>query len=237
MRKILMVYVFLAFGFGLGVASGVSAEDEAKTQLAMVSECLDAHAAGDLDVMAKVAKQISTWRGLSDLETIRLAEDCLTMNEARPVLYSTVAQAFQFDTRQVPSMLDEAHPALLRMIDEARLDCRNQDEGVLTVPESATVFMDINNDDAPEIFFDFGQVECSTTNNLYAGSLGRKLGVIVDAEVTTFWVRGWTVEYPFGGNLAVLLTWVHGSFCDRAGVRPCVLSYVWSEGEFLTAKF
>lgn len=222
-----MVYVFLTLGFGLGVASGVSAEEEAKTQLAMVSECLEAHAAGDLGVIAKLAKQISTWRGLSDLETIRLAEDCLTMNEARPLLYSTVAQAFQFDTRQVPSMLDEAHPALLRMIDEARLDCRNQDEGVLTVPESATVFMDINNDDAPEIFFDFGQVDCSTTNNLYAGSLGRKLGVIVDAEVTTFWVRGWTVEYPFGGNLAVLLTWVHGSFCDQVWVLTITNDPTW----------
>ncbi|WP_445810649.1 hypothetical protein [Yoonia sp.] len=74
-------------------------------------------------------------------------------------------------------------------------------------------------------------------HNQTGPSLGRKLGVIVDAEVTTFWVRGWTVEYPFGGNLAVLLTWVHGSFCDRVGVRPCVLSYVWSEGEFLPRKF
>ena len=49
-----MVYVFLAFGFVLGVPSGVSAEEEAKTQSAMVSEYLEAHAAGDLDVMAKV---------------------------------------------------------------------------------------------------------------------------------------------------------------------------------------
>lgn len=31
-----------------------------------------------------------------------LAEDCLTMYEARQVVYSTFAQAVKFDTRQVP---------------------------------------------------------------------------------------------------------------------------------------
>ena len=54
MKKTLMVYVFLALCFGLWVPSGVSAEEEAKTQSAMVSERLETHAAGDLGVIAKV---------------------------------------------------------------------------------------------------------------------------------------------------------------------------------------
>ena len=37
MKKNLIVYVFLAFGFGLAVPSGFSTEEDAKTQLARVS--------------------------------------------------------------------------------------------------------------------------------------------------------------------------------------------------------
>lgn len=197
-----------------------------------IDRCLIAGREGNVETLSSLAQNIANFKSLNELEIIRRAEECLTIAERRPVIYSNIAESFQFDLRQVPTMQDEAHPLLLDVIEEARMNCLNFNEGKLTVPEKATTYIDITNDGLPEIFFDSGELKCSTIQNLFVGSAGRKISVIVNGTITSFMATVWTVEYPFGPT-PVVLAWMHGSYCDRAGYRPCVKSLVWSEGEFL----
>ena len=129
-----------------------------------------------------------------------------------------------------PSWASEAADAV---VDQARQDCRDFEDGVLELTDDVLTRVDLTGDGEPDEVVDAHGFHCST-GGLFCGTGGCPLTVIVDGMPTEFLAKAWqVVEW---GAHPILLLQVHGSECGGTNLRTCFEAVVWSEGGFRTVN-
>ncbi len=119
------------------------------------------------------------------------------------------------------------------VIDEARAQCQAFEDGTFTTTDDVLAQIDLSRDGRPDTLVDGHGFRC-TSGNLYCGTGGCPLTVLVDGSRTDLLARGWRVVD--WGTLSVLLLDVHGVGCGGTNLRPCVEALVWSEGAFRSVR-
>ena len=129
-----------------------------------------------------------------------------------------------------PSWASEAAEAV---VDQARQDCSDFEDGVLQTTDELLTLIDVTGDGEPDEVVDAHGFHCST-GSLFCGTGGCPLTVIVDDAPTEFLAKAWTViEW---GEQPILLMEVHGSECGGTNLRTCFEAVVWSEDGFRTVN-
>ena len=126
-----------------------------------------------------------------------------------------------------------ASEAIDRVVDQARQDCSDFEDGVLQTTDELLTLIDVTGDGEPDEVVDAHGFHC-TTGSLFCGTGGCPLTVIVDNTPTEFLAKAWTViEW---GEQPILLLEVHGSECGGTNLRTCFEAVVWSEDGFRTVN-
>jgi hypothetical protein len=93
----------------------------------------------------------------------------------------------------------------------------------------------LNGDGETDETLDFGYLVCSSSASYWIGSGRSNKALVVKDQVTIFLAQDLAITYPFG-NFPVITMEVHGNICGEVGFVDCVVSTVWSEGEFQAPK-
>ena len=129
-----------------------------------------------------------------------------------------------------PSLASDAAD---QVVEQARQDCQAFENGVLETTDDAVTLVDLTADGQPNEIVDAAGFRCST-GNLFCGTGGCSLTVLVDETPTEFLAKAWRViEW---GSLPILLLEVHGSACGGTNLRSCFEAVVWSEGGFRSVR-
>jgi hypothetical protein len=113
------------------------------------------------------------------------------------------------------------------LIEQARHDCHQFDNGLFQATERSIRYYDLTGDGFPEALVDASQFSCSTALSLFGGTGGTFLWVIVAGKPYTFLAHQWWVVDLDGQN--VLLLAVHSSQCSD-DIGPCYRAFVWQDG-------
>ena len=119
------------------------------------------------------------------------------------------------------------------VIDEADQQCQAFEQGVFHTTDEVLVRIDLSGDDKPDALVDGHGFRCSS-GNLYCGTGGCPLTLLVDGTRTDLLAKNWRVV-DWGGH-PVLLLRVHGSGCGGTNLRTCMEAVVWSEGAFRSVR-
>ena len=119
------------------------------------------------------------------------------------------------------------------VIDEADQQCRAFEQGVFHTTDEALVRIDLSGDGEPDALVDGHGFRCSS-GNLYCGTGGCPLTLLVDGTRTDLLAKAWRVLD--WGSHRVLLLQVHGSGCGGTNLRTCMEAVVWSEGAFQSVR-
>lgn len=123
-----------------------------------------------------------------------------------------------------------ASGAASAVVEQARADCRNFENGRLEVGDPAISQIDLSGDGKADEIVDFRHFSCSSSASLFCGTGGCPVTALVDGMPTEFLAKGWRVIT--WDSLPVLLLAIHGSECGGTNLRRCFRAVVWSEGAF-----
>ena len=126
-----------------------------------------------------------------------------------------------------------AQQAVDTVLDEAQAQCQSFENGVFSTTDDVLARIDLSGDGKPDTLVDGHGFRCST-GNLYCGTGGCPLTLLVDGTRTDLMAKGWRVVEV--GTLSVLLLEVHGVGCGGTNLRNCFEALVWSEGAFRTVR-
>ena len=202
----------------------------AETNRKLIQSCVKAIKENETEKISKLAPTLMNLE--LDYPQRQAAIDCLEAHYGRPVVYSFL-NGFQFTISEEEKA--KWSPQLSALINEARFQCSQENEGVLQVPIDAVQSIDLNNDQIMDEILNFGLLKCSSSNSMWSGSGGSWRALIVDNESTQFLAKSLAVTFPFG-DYPIVSMLVHGSLCGQAGVVDCVFSTVWSNGKFQTLE-
>ena len=118
-------------------------------------------------------------------------------------------------------------PIATEIIQKAKNECDELDDGKFNATEQAITLHDFTGDGRPEEVVDASQFSCSTAVSMWGGSGGTYLWVIVDGKTYEFLAHKWRVVDVDGQK--VLLLAVHSSECSDT-IGPCYRSLVWGNG-------
>ena len=118
-------------------------------------------------------------------------------------------------------------PIATEIIQKAKNECVELDDGKFNATEQAITLHDFTGDGRPEEVVDASQFSCSTAVSMWVGSGGTYLWVIVDGKTYEFLAHKWRVVDVDGQK--VLLLAVHSSECSDT-IGPCYRSLVWGNG-------
>ena len=135
---------------------------------------------------------------------------------------------FSFDT-----FASEPSPGAATIVEEAKSECTDLDEGRFHATEKAITLADLTGDGRPEEIVDASQFSCSSAVSLWGGSGGAYLWVVVDGKAYEFLAHGWRVVDMEGQK--VLLLAVHSSECGDT-IGPCYRAVVWGDEGFRTTQ-
>ena len=119
------------------------------------------------------------------------------------------------------------------VIDEADQQCQSFEQGVFHTTDDVLTRIDLSRDGTPDALVDGHGFRCSS-GNLYCGTGGCPLTLLVDGTRTDLLAKAWRVVD--WGNHSVLLLQVHGSGCGGTNLRTCIEALVWSEGAFRSVR-
>ena len=118
-------------------------------------------------------------------------------------------------------------PIATEIIQKAKNECAELDDGKFNATEQAITLHDFTGDGRPEEIVDASQFSCSTAASMWSGSGGTYLWVIVHGKTYEFLAHKWRVVDMDGQK--VLLLAVHSSECSDT-IGPCYRSLVWGNG-------
>ena len=118
-------------------------------------------------------------------------------------------------------------PIATEIIQKAKNECAELDDGKFNATEQAITLHDFTGDGRPEEIVDASQFSCSTAASMWSGSGGTYLWVIVHGKTYEFLVHKWRVVDMDGQK--VLLLAVHSSECSDT-IGPCYRALVWDNG-------
>ena len=127
---------------------------------------------------------------------------------------------------------DELPSSVAEIIQEAKLECNDLDDGEFHSTDKAVIKHDFTGDGKPEELIDSAQFSCSTAATLWGGSGGTYLWIVAPDKTYEFLAHRWKV-IDFNGQ-SVLLLAVHSFQCGD-GVGPCFRAFVWQDS-FRTTK-
>ena len=118
-------------------------------------------------------------------------------------------------------------PIAREIIQKAKSECVELDDGKFNATEQAITLHDFTGDGRPEEIVDASQFSCSTAASMWGGSGGTYLWVIVYGKTYEFLAHKWRVVDVDGQK--VLLLAVHSSECSDT-IGPCYRALVWDNG-------
>ena len=121
----------------------------------------------------------------------------------------------------------ERLPLATEIVQKAKRECAEIDDGKFNATEQAITLHDFTGDGRPEEIVDASQFSCSTAASLWGGSGGTYLWLIVDGKSYEFLAHKWQVVDMDGQK--VLLLAVHSSECGDT-IGPCYRALVWHDG-------
>ncbi len=121
----------------------------------------------------------------------------------------------------------ERLPLATEIVQKAKRECAEIDDGKFNATEQAITLHDFTGDGRPEEIVDASQFSCSTAASLWGGSGGTYLWLIVDGKTYEFLAHKWQVVDMDGQK--VLLLAVHSSECGDT-IGPCYRALVWHDG-------
>ena len=119
------------------------------------------------------------------------------------------------------------------VLGEADAQCRAFENGVFSTTGDVLARIDLSGDGKPDTLVDGHGYRCSS-GNLYCGTGGCPLTLVVDGTRTDLMAKNWRVVD--WGTQSVLLLRVHGVGCGGTNLRTCFEALVWSEGAFRSVR-
>jgi hypothetical protein len=110
-------------------------------------------------------------------------------------------------------------------IDAARKACRQANGLRLTVKPEAVRGIDLTGDGRPDFIVDFEQVECERRENIFCGTGGCDLAIVVALGGGKFRqvFRQHVLRYAIedGEGARTIRFDLHGAYCGKTGPEPC----------------
>ena len=141
----------------------------------------------------------------------------------RFILFITIIFTYLFS----PVYGAERLPLATEIVQKAKRECAEIDDGKFNATEQAIKLHDFTGDGRPEEIVDASQFSCSTAASLWSGTGGTYLWLIVDGKTYEFLAHKWQVVDVDVHK--VLLLAVHSSECSDT-IGPCYRALVWDDG-------
>ena len=119
------------------------------------------------------------------------------------------------------------------LLEGAAADCRDYESGEFTASPSAVTAVDLTGDGIDDEIVDEGFFLCTSTEQMFCGSVGCTIHAIVDRERFGWVAYSWTVvDWE---TSRILLLSRHGDICGSPATDdPCYEALVWNGDRFLT---